>query len=90
MKKALFVLLVFIVMGCTPTTHEQANVKISTKVTDAPVVNMSNYRIKVVVLDGCEYLMYDNRIVVHKGNCKFCEQRRKNEMQCLINKIKAK
>lgn len=86
MKKALFALLVFIVMGCTPTNHEQANVKISTKVTDAPVDNPSNYRFRTITIDGCEYLMYDRRIIVHKGNCKFCEHRRKAEIERLFNK----
>lgn len=85
----IFAFLVFILTGCT-TRQEFPNEVINTTVSSAPVVNMSNYRIKVVVLDGCEYLMYDNRMVVHKGNCKFCEQRRKEEMQCLINKINIK
>ena len=84
MKKALFTLLVFIVMGCTPTTHEQANVKISTKVTDAPVASPSKYRFCTITIDECEYIMYDNRMIVHKGNCKFCEQRRKNEMHSVL------
>lgn len=90
MKKIIFTFLVFVVMGCTPTTHEQANVRISTKVTDAPVVSPSFYRFRTITIDGCEYLMYDSRMIVHKGNCKFCEQRRKAEMQCLINKINIK
>lgn len=85
----IFAFLVFILTGCT-TRQEFPNEVINTTASSASVVNMSNYRIKVVVLDGCEYLMYDNRMVVHKGNCKFCEQRRKEEMQCLINKIKIK
>lgn len=90
MKNALFSLLAFIVMGCTPTTHEQANVKISTKVTDAPVASPSNYRFCTITIDGCEYIMYDHRMIVHKGNCKFCEHRRKAEMERLFNKINIK
>ena len=89
MKKMIFTFLVFILTGCT-THQEFPNEVINTTASSAPVVNMSNYRIKVVILDGCEYLMYDNRMIVHKGNCKFCERRRKEEMQCLINKIKIK
>lgn len=90
MKKTLFVLLAFIVMGCTTTTQEQANVKISTKVTDAPSVSPSNYRFRTITIDGCEYLMYDHRMIVHKGNCKFCEHRRKAEMERLFNKANIK
>lgn len=89
MKKIIFAFLVFILTGCT-TRQEFPNEVINTTASITPVANMSNYRIKVVVLDGCEYLNYDNKVVVHKGNCKFCEQRRKEEMQYLINKINIK
>jgi len=31
---------------------------------------------KVIVLDSCEYIHRGNDLV-HKGNCKYCEERRK-------------
>lgn len=38
-------------------------------------------RIYLYEVDGCEYIGYINGyqsdILTHKGNCKFCEQRRK-------------
>ncbi len=40
---------------------------------------------KVKVIDGCEYIEYDNGVLdqrvyslTHKGNCKFCIERKKN------------
>lgn len=36
----------------------------------------------VIIVDSCEYLKsnYDrSRSITHKGNCRFCEQRRRNE-----------
>lgn len=39
---------------------------------------------KVIVIDSCEYIVYDAAIgsagygfMAHKGNCWFCEERRK-------------
>jgi len=34
--------------------------------------------------DSCEYIVYKNGYsgsIAHKGNCKYCEQRRKQEIQ---------
>ena len=40
---------------------------------------------KIVVIDSCEYIMYDagsgyagNGFLAHKGNCKFCAKRNKH------------
>lgn len=45
---------------------------------------------KVIVIDSCEYIMYDASIgysgygfLTHKGNCKFCAERRKKELELL-------
>ena len=40
--------------------------------------------LRVVEIDSCEYLVngfktLDNYSITHKGNCKFCEERRKKE-----------
>ena len=40
----------------------------------------------VVVINGCEYIEKSYGIT-HKGNCKYCEQRRKKEQEELIQKI---
>ena len=39
--------------------------------------------LKVIEYDGCEYLLYKpghfESLLTHKGNCKYCEQRRTNK-----------
>lgn len=47
---------------------------------NSPVVgSLINREIHVVVIDSCEYLIVqgDKNSLTHKGNCKFCEERRK-------------
>ena len=43
--------------------------------------------IKVVVIDSCEYITMQYRLA-HKGNCKFCAERRKKEQEELIRRLK--
>ena len=40
----------------------------------------------VVVINGCEYIE-ETYGLAHKGNCKYCEQRRKKEQEELIQKL---
>ena len=41
----------------------------------------------IIEIDNCEYLRSGNQFS-HKGNCKFCAERRKKEQEELISKIK--
>lgn len=43
----------------------------------------------IVIIDSCEYIkvMYVDGLT-HKGNCKYCAERRKKEQEELIRKIK--
>ena len=41
----------------------------------------------IQVLDSCEYIRW-NGSMAHKGNCKFCKERRKKELEDLIDKLK--
>lgn len=37
----------------------------------------------IVIVDSCEYIRNENfygRVIVHKGNCKFCQQRMRQMM----------
>ena len=50
--------------------------------------------IKIVVIDSCEYIkthsygISNNYNYSHKGNCKYCAERRKKEQEELVRKIK--
>ena len=42
-----------------------------------------------IVVDSCEYIRGSSRLA-HKGNCRFCKERRQNELEELIIKLKEK
>ena len=78
MKKLILLLvLTFVICGCTPT-NEDGSLKLDTG-------NMNNPHI--VIVDSCEYIRW-NYGFTHKGNCKYCAERRKKEQEELIRKIK--
>ena len=49
---------------------------------------------KIIVLDSCEYIQYwtanYNMNIEHKGNCRFCKERRQKELKELVIKLKEK
>ena len=48
-------------------------------------------RYHVIILDSCEY--YSNTMsydLTHKGNCRFCKERRQKELEELVIKLKEK
>lgn len=54
--------------------------------------NSSSYR--TYIIDSCEYfgVLYlgNGNFLSHKGNCKFCKERRQKEMKELVEQIKEK
>lgn len=50
------------------------------------------YNSKICVIDECEYIKNPtygfNYVYTHKGNCKYCEARRKAELKELVECIK--
>lgn len=48
---------------------------------------------RIVSIDSCEYIerdMYYGSVLVHKGNCRFCAERRKQELKELVEQLKEK
>lgn len=53
---------------------------------------------KTIVIDSCEYLKSDSSFAgnhgfgffAHKGNCRFCKERRQKELEKLITELKGK
>ena len=41
------------------------------------------------IIDSCEYICWNYRMA-HKGNCRFCEERRNQELRELIKELKEK
>lgn len=54
---------------------------------DGSINSTHHASLKTVRIDSCEYIWTYNRLA-HKGNCKYCTERRKQEMEKLINEIK--
>ena len=78
MKKLILLLsLAFVMYGC-----DLENMPVS------EAQHRNDYTI--VVIDSCEYVRtsYYDVHYTHKGNCKYCAERRKKEQEELIRKIK--
>lgn len=46
---------------------------------------------QILELDSCEYIQADGyHGYVHKGNCRFCKERRQKELKELIEQLKDK
>ena len=43
----------------------------------------------LVIIDSCEYIKWYSKMA-HKGNCRFCKERRQKEMEELVIKLKEK
>lgn len=45
----------------------------------------------VIMLDSCEYYSHKNMWdLIHKGNCRFCKERRQKELEELVEQLKEK
>lgn len=57
-----------------------------------PETKVLPYEFVVVEIDSCEYIgtssSYNRDLFSHKGNCKFCAERRKQELKELIEQLK--
>jgi uncharacterized protein YcfL len=56
---------------------------------------VGDYEIKTIVYQGCEYVVIESHFqihaaITHKGNCKYCEERRKQDLKELVEQIKEK
>ena len=80
MKKLIFLALTALVMvGCL---SDQEKAKI-----------YEGYGLATLTFDSCEYVFKTagfKGFLAHKGNCKFCAERRKQEIRELVIKLKEK
>lgn len=73
-----------IICGCEETDKQNENIN-SSKIINVHWFDSNGYKSKeqfvVINIDSCEYLLAGfakNRIITHKGNCRFCAIRSKN------------
>ena len=43
-----------------------------------------------ITVDSCEYIYCKGRLRGHKGNCRFCQERRQKELKELVEQLKDK
>lgn len=82
-KNFLLAFTVLVLVGCY-----QANYKKNIKLVDG-------YKLETIEYQGCEYIVMQSHweqhgTIIHKGNCKFCKERRQKEQKELIIKLKEK
>ena len=56
---------------------------------------VGDYKIKTIEYQGCEYVVMDSHyqrrsVITHKGNCRFCKERRQEELKELVEQFKDK
>lgn len=92
MKKVILLLvLAFVICGCSSEQTKELKDSQSSYKTVNP---------KIVIIDSCEYIVcysiggthsmtWTEPIYIHKGNCKYCAERRRKEQEELIRKIQS-
>jgi hypothetical protein len=49
--------------------------------------HLTGYGLCTVIIDSCEYIG-ERYQLAHKGNCRFCKERRQKELEELVIKLK--
>ena len=78
MKKIILLAFAAVIMvGCETTVERNAVV--------------CNKWYQTIVIDSCEYLSHSQEWdLTHKGNCRFCAERRQRELKELVEQLKSK
>ena len=85
MKKIILLALTALMMvGCGMKKNEKGEIIVSDYYNQHSIHNPY-----ITVLDSCEYICWESRMA-HKGNCKFCKERRQKELKYIIEQIKEK
>lgn len=81
MKKIiLFALTALMMVGC--------EMKQTTENIEAPLGgDICTTAFQTILIDSCEYITGYNKLA-HKGNCRFCKERRQQEIKEIINTLK--
>ena len=80
--------LAFVICGCETSIQETNKENIPQTINPEIVLIDSCEYIVCYSIGGTESLVWREPIFIHKGNCKFCAERRKKEQEELISKIK--
>ena len=84
-KIILLALTAWMIVGCEETKTKEYRYNVS----DINIPNFDRSSDCVVIIDSCEYVHMWKRLA-HKGNCRFCKERRQKELEELVIKLKEK
>lgn len=91
-KKIILALVALIMVGCDDICDKIENQR--KKATQKRIERLSilvEWHNSTVIIDSCEYICEETRgLVEHKGNCRFCAERRKQELEELVEQLKGK
>lgn len=59
------------------------------KNTDGSYDTSKSLSLRSITIDSCEYIDGYSRLA-HKGNCRFCKERREKELEKLVKQLKEK
>ena len=106
MKKIILLILTALMMvGCDTRTEEQRYNDYLQEQTEIKrrIEHQNRWKgYSVIVVDGCEYIVKTIDIdkgfrqatqsgyLAHKGNCRFCKERRQKELEELVEQLKEK
>lgn len=89
MRKIILLALISLIMaGCNKISDEIKGVEKTRQTANTDIHEWDN---QIVIIDSCEYISEETRgLVEHKGNCRFCKERREKEMKELVEQLKEK
>lgn len=92
MKKIFILSILFAMVSCN-RPRVDTNIYHKAEITNDIYDVNGEFRLRTVVIDSCEYLIGNHSggyqgygFMAHKGNCKYCAERRKHELQNRNNK----
>lgn len=82
-KNFLLVFIVLMIVGCYQAKAYH----------DKQIELVSDYWLSTIEYQGCEYVVMQSRwkqhgTMIHKGNCRFCNERRQKELKELVEQLK--
>ena len=90
MKKIILLVLALLMMtGCDEINKISNEIKEGEKTQQVANTAIQVWHNQIVIIDSCEYISEETRgLIEHKGNCRFCKERRQNELKELVEQLK--